>query len=70
MAELSPQAQAVYDAFHKDWQDEPVMQDLRCLAAGLRAAVEQVIPGNPYGGWRQIIRHDLLAIAHELEQHQ
>ena len=78
MAELSPQSQAVYDAFIKYWQDEPVMQDRRCLAAALRAAAEKIpIPGSYKSEWAQgfvegvkCVQSGLQNIAHELEQHQ
>jgi hypothetical protein len=39
---LSPAAQAVIDAFRRDWTDEPLTQDVKSLAAAIRAAVEQV----------------------------
>ncbi len=72
MADLSPTAQAVLDAFLVGWQDEPMAQDRQCLAAALRAAADQVVPEEPEGGmaprWiRQSIRRQLLAIAAELK---
>ena len=78
MTELSPAAQAVWDA----WQKAPMSLDIEqmdrdALAAALRAAVDQVVPEEPlYGGdqrWmyerdaRHICRRKLLAIATELE---
>ncbi len=42
MADLSPAAQAVLDAFLVGWQDEPMVQDRQCLAAALRAAAVEV----------------------------
>lgn len=79
MADLSPQAQAVLDAF----MDSPVdagnyyATRSRQIAAALRAAAEQVVPdhANPVGDAHDDARHDqwmrirykLLAIAAELE---
>ena len=77
MADLSPAAQAVLDAFDdcyeigmfvENWQGE-------CLAAALKAAADQVVPeqGCPIYGLtqreneRQQVRSQLLAIAAELE---
>ncbi len=72
MADLSPTAQVVLDAFLVGWQDEPMAQDRQCLAAALRAAADQVVPEEPEGGmaprWiRQSIRRQFLAIAAELK---
>ena len=68
MVDLSPAARAVLDAFgkyplHGDHIAETLMHG--ALPAALRAAVDQVIPK----GWRlhQYVRHELLAIAAELE---
>ncbi len=77
MADLSPAAQVVLDAFTANWQDEPLAQDRQCLAAALRAAADQVVPdhANSVGDahddarrdqWMRI-RRKLLAIAVELE---
>ena len=78
MTELSPAAQAVWDA----WQKAPISLDLvqtdrDALAAAFRAAAEIVVPEEElYGGdqrWvyerdaRQACRDELLAIADELE---
>ena len=62
---LSPEAQAVLDAFLSEWPDEALEQDRKCLAAALRAAANQVVPAN---GSRKNneIRAELLAIADEL----
>jgi hypothetical protein len=60
MTELSPQAQAVLDAFVANWQDEPMIQDRQCLAAALRATVQEL----KYFG---ITEKNILAIATELE---
>jgi hypothetical protein len=38
MADLSPAAQAVLDAFLAEWSDEALEQDRECLAAAIRAA--------------------------------
>ena len=74
---LSPAAQAVYDAF---WKDLDFREDFtaRNIAAALRAAADQVVPeeqnsdfvpGAPraYEIQRRVTRHQLLAIAAELE---
>jgi hypothetical protein len=71
MTDLSPQAQAVLDAFLADCADSPLGQDLRCLAAALRAAADQA-RDNPWPGRIESVgvmwMHDgLLAIAAELE---
>ena len=78
MTELSPAAQATWDA----WLTAPVSLDIEqsdrdALAAALRAAAEIVVPEEElYGGdqrWvyerdaRQACRDELLAIADELE---
>lgn len=68
MSELSPQAQAVLDAYMNNcgWLDGPLDRDYRCVAAVLRAAADQVVPGD---GSRRAneIRSEFLAIATELE---
>jgi hypothetical protein len=72
MTDLSPAAQAVWEAFN---QDEPgVFVDYGdCLAAALRAAADQVVPlpRLPYDSCCDVhaaaIRAELLAIAAELE---
>lgn len=71
MSELSPQAQAVLDAYMNNcgWLDGPLDREYRCVAAVLRAAADQVVPGD---GSRRAneIRSEFLAIATELENHQ
>ena len=69
---LSPAAQAVLAAYRADWRDEQLKQDVKCLAAALRAAADQVLPadGNSWKRWPPDIRRDILAIAQELEIHQ
>jgi hypothetical protein len=75
---LSPAAQAVLDAFLAEWPDEALEQDRKCLAAALRAAVEQVLPkmspsryleDYEFGVWgaREDARNELIVIANELE---
>ena len=62
MTNLSPAAQAVWDAFDQDAQER------EAVAAVLRAAIDQVVPettGISYT--KQDIRAALLAIADELE---
>jgi hypothetical protein len=76
MIELSPQAQAVYDAYCKE-ADNPYYYERSGLVAALRAAADQVVPEESlYEGdhrWemerdtRQASRKKLLAIAAELE---
>jgi hypothetical protein len=71
---LSPAAQAVLDAFRA----VPDLRDCPSIAAALRAAADQVVPeeqnsdfvpGAPraYEIQRRVTRHQLLAIAAELE---
>jgi hypothetical protein len=80
MTELSPQAQAVLDAYftHADLLNREVSNE-EMIAAALRAAADQVAPETPHsepddpemlkGIWdeRRTIRAELLAIAAELE---
>ena len=47
MADLSPAAQAVLDAFLAEWNDCFLQQDSRCIAAALRAAADLVVPNEP-----------------------
>ena len=81
MAELSPKAQAVLDAFTEDnslHDRKHNYYNLEALAAALRAAVEQAIPltKTPWGTTlipvltAQESRERLFAIADELENHQ
>lgn len=65
-ATLSPAAQAVYDAGTRAlWDSHGLNSESRCLAAALRAAIDQVLPEFDYPeSW---IRRDFLAIAAELE---
>ena len=67
MSELSPQAQAVLDAVCDN--TEPDCDTQHLIAAALRAAADQVVPGD---GSRRAneIRSEFLAIAAELENHQ
>ena len=76
MAELSPTAQAVLDAFNAEARPEPHHQR-EAIAAVLRAAADQVVPENAEAvgdkhddaradQWMRI-RYKLLAIAIELE---
>ena len=76
MIELSPQAQAVYDAYCKE-ADNPYYYERSGLVAALRAAADQVVPEETWLGteepcyayYRQRCntRRQLLAIAAELE---
>ena len=77
MADLSPQAQAVLDAFRA----VPDLRDCPSIAAALRAAADQVVPVTTKPNdtfccppvdsivWRRVaeIRRQILAIADELE---
>ena len=69
MADLSPQSQAVLDAY----VDEDRAGRL-AVAAVLLAAADQVVPvcstKSDRGTQRMMIRNNLLAIADELEAHQ
>ena len=64
MAELSPAAQAVLDAAARRYGIDGDLQD--SIAAALRAAADQVVPGD---GSRRAneIRFEFLAISDELE---
>ena len=76
MTELSPQAQAVWDAAYNTPEDCPYEHD---LAAALRAAADQVVPKEwptieDYNEYDQGVaaahikhRNQILAIADELE---
>jgi hypothetical protein len=77
VADLSPQAQAVLDAFRA----VPNLRDCPSIAAAIRAAADQVVPQTPVskyledyesGVWEANYdaRTGLLAIATELEAHQ
>ena len=44
--ELSSEAKAVKEAFFADWEDEPRLQDLRCLAAAIRVLAFEVVEPN------------------------
>jgi hypothetical protein len=73
MTDLSPAAQAVYDAYCQQ-ADNPCYYEHSGLVAALRAAADQVVPegyDQAYDCCLEImseIRDDLLAIANELEQ--
>lgn len=76
MTDLSPAAQAVYDAFWSHPNGKPLSQDCPDtdqLVAALRAAADQVVPVPrlPYDSCCDVsasaIRAELMAIAAELE---
>jgi len=74
MTDLSPQAQAVMDAFLKAPMGQShVDDDLIAIGAALRAAADQVVPQPrlPYDSCCDVhaaaIRAEILAIAAELE---
>lgn len=70
MTELSPQAQAVLFAWSGvvGWGGDPPPIEQRALAAALRAAADQVVPGSPAMiPSLMMVRYRLLAIADELE---
>ncbi len=71
---LSPQAQAVLDAYWKSpWDPSLQHEDRYAIAAALRAAADQVVPlpRLPYDSCCDVhaaaIRAELFAIATELE---
>ena len=73
---LSPQAQAVLDAYWKSpWDPSLQYEDRYAIAAALRAAADQAAPDDaveprnnlPMAMECQRIRRELLAIAAELE---
>jgi hypothetical protein len=68
MTDLSPAAQAVYDAFNRiGLHNEPSFEtDRKALAAALRAAADQVAPLST-NRRQNDIRFGLLRIANELE---
>jgi hypothetical protein len=68
---LSPEAQAVLDAFLSEWPDEALEQDRKCLAAALRAAAKQsTFADVAVNKTIEVVPVDiLLAIAEELEGH-
>jgi hypothetical protein len=73
---LSPEAQAVLDAFLSEWPDEALEQDRECLAAALRAAAMQTLltsehyegstPNDYELGWNAAVAY-IQNIARELE---
>ena len=68
MTKLSPQAQAVLDAFTEnnslhDWKHNHY--NIEALAAALRAAADQVVP-TTVDPWLSTVRFDLMGIAAEL----
>jgi hypothetical protein len=72
MTDLSPAAQAVWDA----WEKTPVSLDIvqtdrEALAAALRAAADQVVPFNDeMSTWARLLRNvrsEFLSIANELD---
>lgn len=72
MTDLSPQAQAVLNAFLDEWDVYAVDKARYGVAAALRAAADQVVPPDPCGNDCCItlceqIRADFLVIAAELE---
>lgn len=70
MTELSPAAQAVWDAYEKAECDPYVIDPRRAeLAAALRAVADQVVPMAlcPHNDDFVCVRHQLHAIAYELE---
>ena len=74
MADLSPAARAVWEAFNSkfDWVEDGVPgPQFHSVAAALRAAADQVVPADPNmpERWeeRDEIRAEILAIVTELE---
>ena len=68
MTNLSPQSQAVRDAYRKNWIDEQLKQDVKCLAAALRALDRQL--GHEVLGVRCVDCSQIQLIAAELEAHR
>jgi len=76
MTDLSPAAQAVLDAAnsHNSYGPDDCLNESRWIAAAaLRAAADQVVPVGPglddhCEYWEERIRHQLVAIAKELER--
>jgi len=76
MTNLSPAAQAVFDAFCCEARSEPHHQR-EAIAAALQAAADQVVPEETWLGTEETCyayyrqrcntRHELLAIAAELK---
>ncbi len=66
MADLSPAAQAVLDAFLAEWNDCFLQQDSRCIAAALRTAVAHT-QQRQYNECWICDANELLAIAAELQ---
>jgi hypothetical protein len=62
MSELSPAAEAVLNAYMNNcgWLDGPLQEDYQCVAAALRAVVQEL----KYFG---VTEKNILAIAAELE---
>ena len=83
MTNLSPAAKSVAEAFEEAWRMTPEADPYECcvspVAAALRAAADQVVPEQPHedtfeyccdyaqSKTKDAIRHQLLAIATELE---
>jgi hypothetical protein len=68
MTDLSPAAQAVLDAAEDDCIHPTDLHKI--VAAALRAAADQVVPGSPNMSLSLLlVRHRLHAIAAELEAH-
>jgi hypothetical protein len=79
MTDLSPAAQAMFDAVRVDWEEWPVKEQQWRIACVLRAAADQVVPDKcppiedfnefdqGYAAAHLTHRQALLAIAAELE---
>ena len=65
MADLSPQAQAVLDAYLRAPCDNRLS-----AAAALRAAVDQVLPEDSPRALDRALRRRFLSIAQQLDTHQ
>jgi hypothetical protein len=67
MTQLSPRAQTVLDAWNNEWSKGSLCHDQRSIAAALRAAADQVVPGAPdMDDKLMVIRYRLCSIADEL----
>jgi hypothetical protein len=73
MTDLSPVAQAVWDAVRIHWEEWPEKDQRWRIACSIRAVADQVVPYEQLKGcdqeaWtRDAIRQDILDIAAELE---
>jgi hypothetical protein len=76
MTDLSPAAQAIYEAWRTDKDGPWTLSERERLAAALRAAADQVVPPDTDYASNEVlmialnVRHQFHAIAAELEDAQ